>query len=85
MGNDLTKVINGYKRFGFPKKNCGGKIEGRHIPIIALSEYHVDYMNRKGWYSVIMQGEPFHRCDVYIGKPGLVHGARILANSDFYC
>ena len=37
------------------------------ISIIALSEYHVDYMNRKGWYSVIMQGEPFHRCDVYIG------------------
>ena len=27
----------------------GGKIEGRHILIIALSEYHVDYMNRKGW------------------------------------
>ena len=27
----------------------GGKIEGRHILIIALSEHHVDYMNRKGW------------------------------------
>ena len=26
-----------------------GKIEGRHILIIALSEHHVDYMNRKGW------------------------------------
>ena len=25
------------------------KIEGRHISIIALSEHHVDYMNRKGW------------------------------------
>ena len=62
--NDLTELINGYKKFGFP--NCGGKIEGRHISIIARSEYHVDYMNRKGLYSVIMQGEPFHRCDVYI-------------------
>ena len=49
----------------FEFTNCGGKLEG--ILIIALSEYHVDYMNRKGWYSVIMQGEPFHRCDVYIG------------------
>ena len=37
---------------GFP--NCGGKIDSRHISIIALSD-----MNRKGWYSVIMQGEPF--------------------------
>ena len=27
----------------------GGKIEGRHISIIALSEHPVDYMNRKGW------------------------------------
>ena len=27
----------------------GCKIEGRHILIIALSEHHVDYMNRKGW------------------------------------
>ena len=59
-GNDLTEVTNGYKRFGFP--NCGGKIDGRHILNIALPEQHVDYMNRKGWYSVIMQGEPFHRC-----------------------
>ena len=27
----------------------GDKIEGRHILIIALSERHVDYMNRKVW------------------------------------
>ena len=40
----------------------GGKIEGRHILIIAMSEHHVDYMNRKGGHSVIMQGGPFHRC-----------------------
>ena len=40
----------------------GGKIEDRHILIIALSENHVDYMNRKGSHSVIMQGGPFHRC-----------------------
>ena len=52
-----------------------GKIEGRHILIIALSEHHIDYINRKG-------GNLFS--DVYIGKHGLVHGARVLANSDFY-
>ena len=27
----------------------GGKIEGRHILMFALSEHHVGYMNRKGW------------------------------------
>ena len=45
-----------------PKWGGGGKIEGRHILIIAMSEHHVDYMNRKGGHSVIMQGVPFHRC-----------------------
>ena len=40
----------------------GGKIEGRHILIIAMSEHYVDYMNRKGGHSVIMQGGSFHRC-----------------------
>ena len=42
----------------------GDKIEGRHILIIAMSEHHVDYMNRKGGPSVIMQGDLF--TDVYI-------------------
>ena len=62
-GNGSTEVINGYKRFGFPNwGGGGGKIEGRHILIIALSEHHVDYMNHKGGHSFIMQGGPFHRC-----------------------
>ena len=42
----------------------GGKIEGRHILLIAMSEHHVDYMDHKGAHSVIMQGGPF--TDVYI-------------------
>ena len=41
----------------------GGKIEGRHILIIALSEHHVDYMNRKGWsFRYYAGGGHFHRC-----------------------
>ena len=41
-----------------------GKIEGRHILIIALSEHHVDYMNRKGWSLCYYAGGGghFHRC-----------------------
>ena len=61
-GNGSTEVFNGFKRFGFPNLGGGGKIEGRHILIIAMSEHHVDYMNRKGGHSVIMQGGPFRRC-----------------------
>ena len=40
----------------------GGKVEGRHILIIAMSEHHVNYRTRKDGHSVIMQGGPFHRC-----------------------
>ena len=43
----------------------GGKIEGRHILIIAMPEHHVDYMNRKGGHSVIMQGGDLFT-DMYI-------------------
>ena len=43
-----------------------GKIEGRHILIIALSEHRVDYMNRKGWslryYAGGGGGGHFYRC-----------------------
>ena len=57
-------VINGYKRFGFPNWGGGGKIEGRNILIIPLSEHHVDYMNRKGWSLRYYAGGggQFHRC-----------------------
>ena len=49
---------------GLDSQIWGGKIEGRHILIIAMSEHHVDYMNRKGGHSVIMQGDLF--TDLYI-------------------
>ena len=46
-----------------PGGGGGGKIEGRHILIIAMSdEHHVDYMNRKGGHSIFMQEGPFYRC-----------------------
>ena len=44
-----------------------GKIEGRHILIIALSEHHVDYMNRKGWSLRNYAGGGGIFTDVYIG------------------
>ena len=62
-GNGSTEVINGYNRFGFPNKG-GGKIESRNILIIALSEHHFDYTNRKGWSLRYYAGGGghFHRC-----------------------
>ncbi|XP_046565389.1 protein ANTAGONIST OF LIKE HETEROCHROMATIN PROTEIN 1-like [Haliotis rubra] len=54
-GDALKDVIRGYEeRWGFP--NCVGSIDGSHIPIIAPNFSHGDYLNRKGFYSLILQG-----------------------------
>ena len=48
---------------------------------------HTDYYNRKGWYSVILQGVVDHRYlfrDINIGWPGSVIDARVLANSSVF-
>ena len=71
---DLTNVIQGYQdSWGFPI--CGGAIDGTHIPIIGPVESHGDYLNRKGYYSLIMQGVCDNKYifrDINIGWPGRV-------------
>jgi len=52
-GENLLHVIQGYEEWGFPM--CAGAIDGTHIPIIAPKESHTDYVNRKGYHSIIMQ------------------------------
>ncbi len=53
-GNQLLEVIEGYeKTWGFPM--CAGAIDGTHIPILATSESHAQYVNRKGYHSILMQ------------------------------
>ena len=70
---------------GFPQ--VAGAIDGTHIPIICPVENSSDYYNRKGFYSIIMQGLVDFRglfMDVYIGWPGKVHDARVFSNSSIY-
>ena len=58
-----------------------GAIDGSHVPIIRPQESASDYYNRKGFYSIIMQGVVDFRgrfMDVYIGWPGKVHDASVL-------
>ena len=85
-GETLKSIIKGYEeKYGFP--NCGGVIDGTNIPIIAPDHSHGDYLNRKGFYSLIMQGVCDHQYifrDINIGWPGRVHDARVFANSEIY-
>uniref|UniRef100_A0A1X7SJI0 DDE Tnp4 domain-containing protein n=1 Tax=Amphimedon queenslandica TaxID=400682 RepID=A0A1X7SJI0_AMPQE len=75
-GDALKEVVEGFhSHWGFP--NCAGATDGSHIPMAASVDYHSDYYNRKGWYSMFVQA-------VADRLPGSVHEARVSANSPIY-
>ena len=82
----VSRIVDGFStKWGFPQ--CIGAIDGTHIPIIAPKENHVDYFNRKGYHSVILQAlvdHDYRFLDIYVGWPGSVHDARVLGNSGLY-
>ena len=62
-------------------------IDGCHIKIQRPHSHGIDYLNRKGYYSVLLQGT----CDdrgkfnhFFVGLPGRVHDARMLRLSPLY-
>ena len=66
-------------------KNVIGAIDGTHIPISGRALCNENYINRKGFPSLILQGVCDHNMrftDCYIGWPGSVHDARVFDNSD---
>ena len=85
-GDNLKDAVEGFEhKWGFPQ--CVGAVDGTHIPIVSPEECPADYYNRKGWHSVLMQGVVNHLghfTNVYVGWPGRVHDARVLANSALY-
>ena len=85
-GNQLMQVIEGYeKTWGFPM--CAGAIDGMHIPILAPTESHVEYINRKVYHSILMRAVVdcnYLFRDVVIGWPGSVHDARVFSSSAIF-
>ena len=61
---------------------CVGAVDGSHIPIQMPfhRQGHLDYRNRKGFYSIILQGCVDFDCkfiSVYVGFPGRAHDGRV--------
>ena len=85
-GDLLAQVVTGFKsKWGMVQ--CAGAIDGCHIPVKPPELNHTDYYNRKGWYSVILQGVVDHDYlfrNINVGWPGSVHDARVLANFELY-
>uniref|UniRef100_A0A452HRH7 DDE Tnp4 domain-containing protein n=1 Tax=Gopherus agassizii TaxID=38772 RepID=A0A452HRH7_9SAUR len=84
LGN-VQDIVDGFAEMGFP--NCGGAIDGTHIPILSPPHLASEYVNRKGYFSVVLQALVDHRgrfTDIYSGWPGKVHDARIFRNSSLF-
>jgi len=81
--HQLAKIVNGFKmKRGI--EGVVGAIDGSHIPISCPKENPVDYINRKGYHSVVLQAVcdvDLRFTDVYTGWPGSVHDSRIFRNS----
>ena len=85
-GEMLNQVIDGFEqKWGFPQ--CAGAIDGSHIPVTSPSEYRTDFYNRKGSYSIILQGlvdDKYRFTDIYVGWPGRVHDAHVFRKSGLF-
>ncbi|XP_050518027.1 putative nuclease HARBI1 isoform X2 [Diabrotica virgifera virgifera] len=70
---------------GFP--GIIGAIDGCHIPIKQPIGNNIDFYNRKGFHSIILQGICDHTgkfIDVFIGMPGRMHDSRVFRNSPVF-
>ena len=70
---------------GFPE--AVGGIDGCHIRIKARLKDAEDYINRKDYHSIVLQGlvdNNYIFRDAFVGLPGKSHDARIFKNSALY-
>uniref|UniRef100_A0A8C3XL67 DDE Tnp4 domain-containing protein n=1 Tax=Chelydra serpentina TaxID=8475 RepID=A0A8C3XL67_CHESE len=82
---DVQAIIDGFAAMGFP--NCGGAIDGTHIPILGPEHQGGQYINRKGYFSMVLQALVDHKgrfTNINVGWPGKVHDARVFKNSGLF-
>ncbi|CAM5120087.1 unnamed protein product, partial [Eretmochelys imbricata] len=84
LGN-VHDIVAGFAQMGFP--NCGGARDGTHIPTLAQAHLASEYVNQKGYFSVVLQVLVDHRgcfIDINTGWSGKVHEARIVRNTGLF-
>ena len=84
-GDYLREVVEGFKKYGFP--NVIGSIDGSHIRVTSQSFCNENYINRKGFPSVVLQSVCDHKykfTNCYTGWPGSVQDARVYSNSQLF-
>ncbi|XP_050821548.1 uncharacterized protein LOC127057009 [Gopherus flavomarginatus] len=81
LGN-MQVIVDGFAAMGFP--NCSGAIDRTHISILGPDHQGSQYINRKGYFSMVLQALVDHKrhfININVGWPGTVHDARIFRNS----
>ncbi|KAG6940531.1 hypothetical protein G0U57_015934, partial [Chelydra serpentina] len=82
---NVQVILDGFAAMGFP--NCGGAIDGTHIPILGPGHQGSQYINRKGYFSMVLQALVDHKgrfTNINVGWPGKVHDARVFRNSGLF-
>ena len=83
---EVQEKIDGFEsRAGFPQ--AVGAVDGCHVPLIGPEQNPEDYINRKGFHSLILQGlvhSDYRFLDICVGWPGKVHDARVFKNSPLF-
>ncbi|XP_053904772.1 uncharacterized protein LOC128848703 isoform X6 [Malaclemys terrapin pileata] len=82
---NVQVIVDGFAAMGFP--NCGGAIDGTHIPILSPEHQATEYINRKGYFSVLLQALVDHKghfSNINVGWPGKVHDAHVFRNSGLF-
>ena len=80
------RVVEGFEHF-CDIKGVVGAIDGTHILIKGPRKYIENYINRKGFASLVLQCVCDHEMfftDCYTGWPGSVHDSRVFTNSTLY-
>ena len=86
--NEEDKLLNAEKfKEVTGLENVIGAVDGCHIRISRPRIHGDDYINRKGYYSILLQGicdfnGQFR--DVFVGAPGRIHDARLLRLSPIF-
>ncbi|KAM7170969.1 uncharacterized protein RBU57_005431 [Macrochelys suwanniensis] len=84
LGN-VHDIVAGFAQLGF--LNYGGAIDGTYISILAPAHLASEYVNWKGYFSMVLQvlvDHCGHFIDINVGWPRKVHDAHIFWNTGLF-
>ncbi|XP_050796256.1 uncharacterized protein LOC127044962 [Gopherus flavomarginatus] len=84
LGN-VQVIVDGFAAKRLP--NCGEAIGGTHIPFLAPEHQGTQYINRKGYFSMVLQALVDHKgrfTNIHVGWPERVHDAHVFRNTTLF-